>query len=163
MSTPPAKRWKSAADDLLRTLWADKFSLTEISTKLCKAGFPYTRNAMAGRAARLGLMGGMSPAERRERKRLAAQRAPRRSRKAHAQDINVLNRLQTIRALPKPGAPRSVIAGTGYGKPVRLMGLRFGRCKWPIGDHDFLFCNDTAASPLLPYCGPHCRIAYWTP
>lgn len=46
-----------------------------------------------------------------------------------------------------------------------FMDLRFGMCKWPIGNpgsEGFGFCGSPARDVVSPYCCEHSRIAYRT-
>lgn len=53
--------WNEGAVQLLRTLWADGLSATEISRKLKDTGLVVSRNSVIGKVHRLGLAGRATP------------------------------------------------------------------------------------------------------
>jgi len=113
-----------------------------------------SRNAVIGKAARLGLSEKRAPPatnpDRRQRNNRPAKRA------------NGLKVIAFVRYdKPMMGNERAPV----FANPKRFMDLREGDCRWP-GDGkpgpDMMFC----AAPAMPgysYCGPHCRIAHAKP
>jgi GcrA cell cycle regulator len=149
--------WSSERIEQLRSLWHDGLSASQIATHL--GGI--TRNAVIGKAHRLGLTGRPSPIKNRSIS-VARPRPPRRPRVEHTH------------------APRAVAAAPVHHvrhveppQPVELedmpgatiLTLTDRICKWPIGDPrhpDFHFCGRASAEGL-PYCTDHARRAYQPP
>lgn len=153
--------WTTERVDLLKKLWADGLSASQIAAELGGV----TRNAVIGKVHRLGLSGraksSNTPAKPR---RPRAPAAP--SRPAAPQPRSIGNA-----ALKIEEAPAAEIAPTPapvqelvipVNERATILQLNERTCKWPIGDpstDDFYFCgrqSDAAA----PYCAHHCRIAY---
>ena len=149
--------WTDERVDLLRKLWTDGLSASQIAAELGGV----TRNAVIGKVHRLGLSGrakGNNEANPGRRKAAPAkstvfskaQKAPNGSQPRAASQ-------------PAPARPSAVV---DVPKPVALMlnllQLTESTCKFPIGDpqeENFGFCG---ASPRDndPYCEYHCRLAY---
>jgi GcrA cell cycle regulator len=142
----------------LKQLWEQGHSASQIATILGEV----TRNAVIGKAHRLGLSSRPSPikagqpgAAPRPKKKAAARRpAPRR------------RPVPAARAKPdRPAAPklsdaeRRLLAVQPQPAPI---GYRGPTCQWPIGDpgqDEFRFCG-APSSTGRPYCDAHCQIAY---
>ena len=129
--------WNSARVDLLKTLWADGLPANQIAAKLGEV----TRNAVIGKAHRLGLPG-----------RKTTSRTPRPRRTSPLR-----NRTMVLRSRPCPATPDRLPA-----VPTALMlsvaGLTGSTCHWPIGDPrsaEFGFCGSQTASGRQPYCAHH--------
>jgi len=149
--------WSSERIEQLRSLWHDGLSASQIATHL--GGI--TRNAVIGKAHRLGLTGRPSPIKNRSIS-VARPRPPRRPRVEHA-------------PVPRPiaAAPVHQARHVEPPQPVELedmpgatiLTLTDRICKWPIGDPrhpDFHFCGRASAEGL-PYCADHARRAYQPP
>lgn len=143
----------------LKQLWEQGHSASQIASILGEV----TRNAVIGKAHRLGLSSRPSPikagqpgAAPRSKKKAAPRRATARRRPAPA----------TARAKPeRPTAPRlsdaerRLLAVQPQPAPANYRGPT---CQWPIGDpgqDEFRFCG-APASQGRPYCDAHCQIAY---
>lgn len=163
--------WTDERVDLLKKLWADGLSASQIANKL---GMGVTRNAVIGKVHRLNLAG-----------RVTAPRAQsaRTARKAPREPSAPGSRSHTAPSMPTAGAtalkPFAAPQATPRTqqllepKPLRLVDLpKDGRitilhlsdktCKWPIGDpthDDFCFCGHGPRDGS-PYCEYHARIAY---
>lgn len=152
--------WSSERIEQLRSLWHDGLSASQIATHL--GGI--TRNAVIGKAHRLGLTGRPSPIKnrpagvprprpvRRPRVEAPASVAPR----AIARPPAAPPRHMEIR--PAPIEVEDVPGAT-------ILTLTDRICKWPIGDPrhpDFHFCGRASAEGL-PYCADHARRAYQPP
>jgi GcrA cell cycle regulator len=151
--------WSSERIEQLRSLWHDGLSASQIATHL--GGI--TRNAVIGKAHRLGLTGRPSPIKNRP----AGVARPRPVRRP---------RVETAPAAPRaiarpPVAPQRHIEIRPAPIEVEdvpgatILTLTDRICKWPIGDPrhpDFHFCGRASAEGL-PYCADHARRAYQPP
>ncbi|CAH1651312.1 GcrA cell cycle regulator [Hyphomicrobiales bacterium] len=165
--TDPSQSWSDERVELLRKLWSDGLSASQIAAEL--GGI--TRNAVIGKVHRLGLSGrakstaGSSPRPRKPvRQPGVASPAPA---------VTVPGPMRTSAALaPQPLAeaapvlvrlaqPREDVV-IPMSERVTIMELRESMCRWPMGDPttpEFRFCG--ARSELgMPYCSHHSRIAY---
>ena len=152
--------WSSERIEQLRSLWHDGLSASQIATHL--GGI--TRNAVIGKAHRLGLTGRPSPIKNRSVS-VARPRPPRRPRVEHVVAPRVV-------AAP-PVAPQRHVEAIHTHKHIEvedgpgatILTLTDRICKWPIGDPrhpDFHFCGKASAEGL-PYCTDHARRAYQPP
>lgn len=127
--------WNDEMMEKLRMLWEKGLPASEIAKEL---GPDVSRNAVIGKAHRLGLEARPSPVKA-AADGAAAAAAPGAEK-------------------PKAKAPAKVA------KPQRtsLLELSDKVCKWPIGhpgEADFHFCGK-ASNPGYPYCAEHCAVAY---
>jgi GcrA cell cycle regulator len=167
--------WTNERVEELRRLWSQGQTASRIAELL--GGI--TRNAVIGKAHRLGLCGRPSPIRREEG-------APRREAALRASPPPITAGLsgrlagglssglpgglpderpvlENSSALPpaaaEPPAPPP-IPGAVAGQPKAGRGGR--SCSWPVGDPKqpgFHFCGDEAL-PGRPYCAAHCAVAY---
>jgi GcrA cell cycle regulator len=130
--------WTAERVEILKRMWGDGATCAAIAVKL---GFGTTRNAVIGKALRIGLPGRPSPIRR-------GDDGP-----------------------PPPPKPRVVRLKPVVVKPepaVRKFAVKFGNvsaCRWPEGDPkhtDFHFC-EAKTEPGRPYCHAHCERAYQKP
>ncbi len=149
--------WTDERVELLKKLWADGLSASQIAGEL--GGI--TRNAVIGKVHRLGLSGrakSSSSAAARPRKARAPGHILRMSRPsmrgntalAHAYDHDLE---------PEPELIENIIP---MGQRRTLLELTEETCRWPIGDPgspDFFFCGGNTVTSL-PYCSYHSRVAY---
>ena len=152
--------WTDDRVDRLRDLWGKGLSASQIAAQL---GDGITRNAVIGKAHRLGLEGRPSPI----RGGGSGIRVRRRIRKpvlpSHPQTVTEAERRGRSRLVDQtPSEPPLEIPTAS----VRKDGApgKGPRCLWPIGDPgdpDFRFCGHTAR-PGRPYCNEHCAVAYIT-
>lgn len=165
--------WTEQRIDMLRKLWGQGQTASQIATLLGGV----TRNAVIGKAHRLGLTGRPSPIKRESSEGSAPRRrsatAPRRQQPALApmpaartttgMSVPVENaagaRSEPSRSeaqVAEPPAPRAPSA------PRVAAQAGSKSCSWPVGDPKqpgFHFCGD-AAEAGRPYCAHHCGIAY---
>ena len=130
--------WTDDRIAVLRKLWSDGLSASQIAKEL---GEGVTRNAVIGKAHRLGLEKRPSPVKSDKTKKAAA--APK-------------------AAKPAAAPPPKKAAKSAPTSKVSLLDLTDRMCKWPIGhpgEEDFHFCGK-ASQPGMPYCGSHCLEAY---
>lgn len=147
--------WTDERIDLLKKLWADGRSASQIAKQL-----GVTRNAVIGKVNRLDLpmrkTTVSTPRRRQSYVRLNQQHGASPDQ-LRAQRIKDRQRaaLKAIEPDPVPAEAQ---------KPLRLslINLTDKTCKWPIGDPqapEFHFCGNTA--PLEdPYCPFHQKMAY---
>ena len=153
--------WTNDRIDELRRLWGQGQTASRIAELLGGV----TRNAVIGKAHRLGLRGRPSPI-RREEGQPSAPRPARSTAPATAladeltreTSAPVAEASQPLPPLPAE-APPAPTAGHAAGKTARS-GTK--ACSWPVGDPKqpgFHFCGDEAV-PGRPYCATHCSQAY---
>ena len=148
--------WTDERVELLKKLWADGLSASQIAAEL--GGI--TRNAVIGKVHRLGLSGrakSSSSGASRPRKTRAPgmMRVSRASTRgntalAHAYDHDVEAEPELIDNIIPMGQRRTILE------------LTEDTCRWPIGDPgspDFFFCGGNTVNSL-PYCSHHSRVAY---
>lgn len=136
--------WTEDRIATLKQLWGAGKTAAEIAEQL---GGGVTRNAVIGKAHRLGLSGRASPIH----SKTVSQAKAADSGKAAAPMPQKRPKLsdETSQVLPD-------------GKGISLMDLNEKTCRWPCGDPKkagFKFCGDNSL-PGLPYCSEHAAIAY---
>lgn len=135
----------------LEKLWAEGLSTAEIGRRL-----GVSKNAVVGKAHRLGLPGRQSPIDA---KRRAARKPAAKPKAAPAQP----------RAAARPAAPKAPPPVAAEAAPQPAPQAKKQRkahsgpsCQWPFGDPrlpGFHFCG-APATPGKPYCDEHCAMAY---
>lgn len=158
--------WTEERIAKLKQGWEGGMTATQIAELL---GEGVTRNAVIGKAHRLGLESRPSPVK------AAPEDAAPRPAPAAAPAAKPVEppapppaRAEPV-AAPPPAAPASVAAKPAAkpakgGKQARttLLDLNEKVCKWPIGhpgEADFHFCGK-ASQAGFPYCTEHCLVAY---
>ncbi len=139
--------WTDERVDLLKRLWAEGLSASQIAQKLGGV----TRNAVIGKVHRLGLSGRATPSRPARRTVKPAAARPQRSAPPAA---------AARPAAPPPAPVEPAPLPNGEFATVLTLGSHI--CKWPIGDPDdpeFRFCG-RHASAASPYCEAHARLAY---
>lgn len=167
--------WNAAAIDKLRKLWAEGHSTAEIARRM--GG---TKNAIVGKAHRIGLPGRPSP--------IRIEPAPKRPERAPRQTLPPLRSVQ-------PGA---LTAGTAEATrraelgaqtrrentdrrisgrsdamlpaalPLKIGAVVHRTCQFPMWPHNArpgrnpLFCGSAEVVPGRAYCADHCRKAFTT-
>lgn len=137
--------WTDERISVLKQLWGAGKTAAEIAEQL---GGGVTRNAVIGKAHRLGLSGRASPIHS---KTVSSNKA--------AADSNKTAQAPQIRR-PRTADETSKVLPDGKG--VSLLDLREKMCRWPHGDpkkEGFRFCG-CSSLPGLPYCGEHAALAY---
>lgn len=158
--------WTEQRIEMLRRLWGQGQTASQIAAALGGV----TRNAVIGKAHRLGLTGRPSPIKRDASGGVIAKRrpTPRRAMAAQAKPMMPLQRAMPAQsqgngggaseAQQMPSAPRE--QQRGY-PPARAHG-GVKSCSWPVGDPKqagFHFCGEPS-EPGRPYCAHHCHQAY---
>ncbi|WP_310496815.1 GcrA family cell cycle regulator [Sandarakinorhabdus sp.] len=147
--------WTDERIAKLKQGWEGGMTASQIAEML---GEGVSRNAVIGKAHRLGLESRPSPVKAGEDTAPAAAPAPVAAAKA-----------ATITPQPVP-APAPIAVKPAARKPVKtgkaarttLLDLNDKVCKWPIGhpgDADFHFCGQPSQAGF-PYCTEHCLVAY---
>jgi GcrA cell cycle regulator len=151
--------WTLDREDLLKKLHGEGLSASQIATRITATGFECTRNAVIGKANRMGLTGGDKPRR--------STRSPRKRQPKGGNSINMVfggrkSAKLFLEAEPFTPGPELVIPEA---ERRGIDGLTDDQCRWPIGDPqhaDFHFCNGVQV-PGLPYCEHHARRAYQPP
>ena len=154
--------WTDDRVELLRKLWLDGHSASQISAEL---GQGVTRNAVIGKVHRLGLSGrakalGAQPSGP-MRDRQATRRQPSRPVGPMVRGNAALAMLPRNFIEPAPKPVEQVVVPIS--ERVTLMELKETMCRWPLGDpstQDFRFCGIKSPGKAGPYCAYHARIAY---
>jgi len=175
--------WTEQRIEVLRKLWGQGQTASQIAAIL--GGI--TRNAVIGKAHRLGLTGRPSPIKReagaspQPRRRAAANAAPARRMPgagqpggAHGQPLPHTHGLshgtssvpqqQARTQGPTAPAARETPVAPPAPKPAPRAAAHVGSktCSWPMGDPKqpgFHFCGEPAEIGK-PYCSQHCHVAY---
>ena len=129
--------WTDDRVEKLRELWDKGLSASQIAKELAEG---VTRNAVIGKAHRMGLASRPSPVKADPAKRAAAAAAKK-------------------KAAPAKKEKAKTAPATGK---VTILDLTESMCKWPIGhpgEPNFHFCGKPS-QPTFPYCANHCLEAY---
>ena len=140
--------WTDERIAQLKAGWEGGMTASQIAEAL---GEGVSRNAVIGKAHRLGLESRPSPVKGGEE--IAAAPAPK--------PIAPITAAPAPVALPRP-APAKKPVRTGKAARTTLLDLNEKICKWPIGhpgEADFHFCGKGAQAGF-PYCTEHCLLAY---
>ncbi len=147
--------------DLLRTMWLDGKSASEIALAIPGA----TRNAVIGKVHRMKLGKRASPAATKSRVRTASGREGHRGRSGglgQSKANSIINRVQgRMKAALVPKLPEDD-EGVDVTALIGIMDLNEHTCRWPIGDPldpSFGFCGKEPVEGK-PYCEDHCRRAF---
>jgi GcrA cell cycle regulator len=156
--------WTLDREELLKKLHKEGLSASQIAARITSTGFECSRNAVIGKANRMGLTGGDKP--RRSTRCPKPRRKPKvggainlvfGGRKSAKLFADVYVQAEAFTPGPELVVPENERRG--------IDGLTEDQCRWPIGDPqmtDFHFCNG-AKVPGLPYCLHHSRRAYQPP
>jgi GcrA cell cycle regulator len=123
--------WTDASIQQLQELWVAGFSAREIAERL---GEGATRNAVIGKANRMGLS-----------KPTKSSITRRQKRETQEQEV------QAAKQMPPGGATILTLTGSSCRWPVGHP-----------GEAHFHFCG-AKTTPGQPYCGQHARLAYQAP
>ena len=173
--TEAVPSWTDERVELLRRLWDDGLSASQIALQLGGV----SRNAVIGKVHRLGLAGRVKPIG-------PALNGRGKDDEAEIEAQGIVDGVGGIveePTLPEPPAivahrpapdfplePLAAAQAPAASPPVALavservtiMDLRESMCRWPMGDPtkpDFRFCGGRAITGL-PYCTQHAQIAY---
>ena len=151
--------WTEERVELLKKLWAEGLSASQIATRLGGV----TRNAVIGKVHRLGLSGratssrSSSPRPRRTQE----PRAPRAtSLMFGTRGATALKPQFDMELDPAPQPLEELVIPLH--ERASIMTLKESMCRWPIGDPgdpEFHFCGRKKLG-TLPYCEHHARMAY---
>ena len=145
--------WTDERIDQLKQLWEKGLTASQIADKLAGG---ISRNAVIGKAHRLGLKARPSPVKSGEGVLVIETSVEVRPAAAAAAPVAEAPRPKTVAARPA-AAPATSSSGK-----TSLLDLSDKICKWPIGhpgEPDFHFCGKPAQA-TFPYCGEHCAVAY---
>ena len=154
--------WTNERTELLKQLWADGVSAGQIAIRLRDV----SRNAVIGKARRLGLAGRATTSRiRTARPRSKIALLPAHSPKAQAQqsrfgNLPLKKALATGTVVRLPPILPELFPGPD--SPVGIGQLKDCMCAWPIGDptkKDFRFCG-RPRTLVTPYCEHHAAVAY---
>ncbi|MDJ1158014.1 GcrA family cell cycle regulator [Chelatococcus sp. SYSU_G07232] len=161
----PSQTWSDERVELLRKLWSDGLSASQIAAELGGV----TRNAVIGKVHRLGLSGrAKSPTPAASRPRTKVTRPPSHPM-SHGNPTAVRGNVALAASaapeaepeVEEAPAPRENVV-VPLSERVTIMELREFMCRWPMGDPtsaEFRFCGAKSVTGL-PYCSYHARIAY---
>jgi GcrA cell cycle regulator len=142
--------WTLDREDLLKKLHGEGLSASQIATRITATGFECTRNAVIGKANRMGLTGDGKP-----RRKPKAQKPPHYGEQRKSAKL-------FLEAEPFTPGPELIVPEN---ERRGIDGLTQEQCRWPIGDpqeKDFHFCNGSKFAGL-PYCAHHAQRAYQPP
>lgn len=152
--------WTPERVEQLKALWATGKSCSQIGTVL-----GISRNAVLGKVSRLKL-----PKHGTNQRKKLPQSISRRPGNSGGGEYRRTVRARDIAASPEGrqvnprgtstvaepiltfGPAWRALPGT---KPVPLLKLKTGQCKWPIGDRPILFCGCPVETEGKPYCSAH--------
>jgi GcrA cell cycle regulator len=146
--------WTDDRIEMLKSHWEAGMTASQIAEAL---GQGVSRNAVIGKAHRLGLEARPSPVKVSDAAIAVIE----------AVVAAVEGAIEGITAAPPPPAkapPKRPARAAAPAKPAKttLLDLSEKVCKWPIGhpgETDFHFCGKPAQASF-PYCSEHCAIAY---
>ena len=159
--------WTKERTSLLEKRWTEGKSAAEIAKELGGV----TRNAVIGKAHRMGLSGRPSPIKKATttRKKTTKKAAATPKKAPAKKPVQKKKKVEEPAPTPLPKSIKPIPAGPKKKKKERPSGDALGIldltdriCKWPIGDPqeaDFHFCGDDV-HPGRPYCVTHCTEAY---
>ncbi|MBT5072546.1 MAG: global cell cycle regulator GcrA-like protein [Kordiimonadaceae bacterium] len=127
--------WTDDRVEKLRELWDKGLSASQIAKELAEG---VTRNAVIGKAHRMGLASRPSPVKSDPAKIAAA-----------AAKKKIAPKKASMKVPPTSGK-------------ISILDLTESMCKWPIGhpgEENFHFCGKPS-QPAFPYCANHCIEAY---
>jgi len=161
--------WTDERIAMLKKMWKDGKSAAEIAKFLAKG---VTRNAVIGKAHRMGLSGRPSPIKKPEDEPKKEAAKPVRKEVKEAKATKVVAKktvVPVVTGVKNNPLVREVTAPRQFVKEefpadggVALIDLVERMCKWPFGDpreDNFTFCG-RAIRPGTPYCPDHAGMAY---
>ena len=157
--------WTDERVELLRKLWAEGLSASQIAAQLGGV----SRNAVIGKVHRLKLSsrGRAAPAQTRQKKPKPAgtkAQRPAAAPRAMPQTVGATALKVDYEAEPavRPSARQAENVVVPISRHLKLAELTDKTCKWPNGDpltEEFHFCgNDSLETG--PYCTYHARLAF---
>jgi GcrA cell cycle regulator len=153
--------WNDERVDVLKKLWADGLSASQIAGRLGGV----TRNAVIGKVHRLGLSGRATTSRMKShRPRVRSQSAKRLMKPRMLATGNIAFRSLYIND-SEPFVPPAEELVIPLAERKYIQTLTESCCRWPIGDPqqpEFHFCGKKKI-PGLPYCEVHARRAFQPP
>lgn len=149
-----SENWTDTRVELLKKLWGEGLSASQIATELGEV----TRNAVIGKIHRLGLSG---------RVKISAHTRPPKAAKPKRETTprSVARASRPVDEVAETLPPAEEMTASGAQNLVGFSGLlqlTESTCRWVTGDvgqEFFYFCGDRT-KPGRPYCAYHARIAY---
>jgi GcrA cell cycle regulator len=154
--------WTEDRIAVLKAGWESGMTASQIAEKL---GEGVTRNAVIGKAHRLGLESRPSPVKGGDDAAAVAPVAKVAAPAAAPPPAKGAVPAPAEAAAPAPVVAKPVakpVRRTGKAAKVTLLDLNERICKWPIGhpgEPDFHFCGKPVQTGF-PYCSEHCAQAY---
>lgn len=155
VAPPVSRAWTEDRVTLLRKLWADGLSASQIAAEIggrLTIGGCLTRNAVIGKLHRLGLTS--SDCKRTNRSHTQVRRRPQTVRVKQADGSVVEQKESEIPELLDNAIP--------VGQRRTFLELTADTCHWPVGHPgcaDFFFCGGPVVEGRQ-YCPYHARVAY---
>ena len=153
--------WTDERVEQLKQLWGGGMTAAQIAERIGGT----SRNAVIGKAHRLGLSVSKAPKPRTVAPNLAKP-APGAENAAENAAVNAAVNAAAPPPKSRPASPQSPALAPAPPKrqpDVNAADLPWHRrCQWPIGhpgERDFHFCG-AAAADSKPYCNEHCAMAY---
>ncbi len=147
--------WNDEHVAVLRRLWAEGLSATQIARTLAAAeGRGLTRNAVIGKVHRIGLVGRATPSR------------PVRARPSRPPSPVRVERGPAAKPLPPmpPPAPDALTALNWCGVAHTILSVQDDVCRYPYGDaqrEGVFFCGRaTSDAQFGVYCQEHARVCY---
>ena len=153
--------WNDERVDLLKKLWADGLSASQIAGRLGGV----TRNAVIGKVHRLGLSGRATTSRMKSHRPRARSQAGKRLMKPRFANIGSSALRQLYLGDTEPYTPPAEELVIPLNERKYIQTLTETCCRWPIGDPqaaDFHFCGKKKVAGL-PYCEFHARRAFQPP
>ena len=163
--------WTDERVELLKKRWTEGKSAAEIAKEL---GEGVTRNAVIGKAHRMGLSGRPSPIKKKKtdatpKTAVKKKTATKTAVKAEKPPSPAVTKRAAAAAMPIAAPTMAPVSENELANQSRnpaggiaLLEVTDRKCRWPVGDPrdaDFHFCG--AQSPAgIPYCVEHASIAY---
>jgi len=148
--------WTEPQKEILSRLWTEGMTANQIAGVL---GEGITRNAVIGKAHRLGLCGGDKDGSRSattvsDSASIAADASSDEAVEAELATDAPHEKDPAVVVVKKPKAPVK--------SAVTIAELVEGMCRWPADASEsgtFLYCGEPTADGA-PYCAGHCKLAY---
>ncbi len=147
--------WNEEAITRLRALWGEGHSTAEIGRRM-----NVSKNAVVGKAHRLGLVARPSPIRREAATSVSRPPSPRRAVGPTLPPLPCGPAAPQLAAIPERPVVAAPVAPRLRAAPARAS--RLSACCWPIGEPgtpSFRFCDADALSGK-PYCAEHAQLAY---
>jgi GcrA cell cycle regulator len=153
--------WNDERVDLLKKLWSDGLSASQIAGRLGGV----TRNAVIGKVHRLGLSGRATTSRMKSHRPRARSQVTKRLMKPRFANLGNPALRQLYLGDTEPYVPSAEELVIPLAERRSIQTLTEACCRWPIGDPqqpDFHFCGKKKVVGL-PYCEFHARRAFQPP